>query len=382
MNDWNKPLQNQLTSWLLRRTPATGFRRVIPVGAAVASEIGNVRSENQDRAIIVQGFDRKGRSYVVAALADGIGGMREGAQCAALTLSAFVSEIHRVAQSHIIDSNEWLYRAVTAANHAVYEKYKTEGGSTLVATLIRPNSTYWVSAGDSRVYGSLGKKLIQLSIDDTIAGQLGKEGAEHQEQSKILQYIGMGDFLEPHIKQVEVSDFDSIVLTSDGVHYLSSAPGWLGQIIGNAQDPGTCVKRLVDLARWCGGPDNASIIIIPSYIEPDEAQLSEHKTLEIWDSFGELQIIAPSRLTRQREIIESLYRENVAAPLNTNETIEKNSENNITEKEIGTSDITIEKEKKELKTASRSTNKTTGRSKKNIKKEVPQLLMDFPNKTN
>ena len=382
MNDWNKPLQNQLTSWLLRRTPAAGFRRVIPVGAAVASEIGNVRSENQDRAIIVQGFDRRGQSYVVAALADGIGGMREGAQSAALTLSSFVSEIHRVAQSNIIDTNDWLYKAVTAANYAVYDKYRTEGGSTLVATLIRSNNTSWVSAGDSRVYGSLGKKLTQLSIDDTIAGQLGKEGAEHQEQSKILQYIGMGEFFEPHIKQINAKEFDSLVLTSDGVHYLSSAPGWLGQIIGNAQEPGACVKRLVDLARWCGGPDNASVIIVPSFIEPDNAQSSEYKTLEIWDSFGELQIIAPSRSIRNRAILESLYHEQASISPSIIAPIEKNSESSNSPKEALTRENTVTEEQITQKTPKKQTTRVVGRVKKNIKKEVPQLLMDFPNKTN
>jgi len=73
-------LQSRVTDWLLRRMPTSGVRRVAPLVAAIASEIGSVREENQDRAVIARGWSSQGQDYSVIAVADGIGGMRDGAQ--------------------------------------------------------------------------------------------------------------------------------------------------------------------------------------------------------------------------------------------------------------------------------------------------------------
>ena len=292
MNDWNTPLQNQLTTWLLRRTAPTGVRRVAPVAGAVASEIGNVRGENQDRVAIARGWDRKGKDFVVAAVADGIGGMRDGGPCAAIALGTFLAVLSQNAQLGSDQSEEWIHRAVTAANQAVFSKLRGNGGSTLVAVLIRPDHpASWLSVGDSRVYRSTGSELTQISVDDTIAGQLGKGAGTNIEQSKLLQFIGMGDDLEPHINEFNGEPLDAVVLTSDGVHYLAPTPELLGHIVGNAPDPGACVKRLVDLAKWCGGPDNATVAIVSLKAERALESEPAYQCLEVWDAFGEVQII-------------------------------------------------------------------------------------------
>ena len=61
--------------------------------AAVATEVGGVRADNQDRVAIARIRDRTGRTFVVAGLADGIGGMRDGAECAAMANGRLIGEI-------------------------------------------------------------------------------------------------------------------------------------------------------------------------------------------------------------------------------------------------------------------------------------------------
>ena len=188
MNLGKSPIQNQLTAWLLRRTSTVGVRRVASLAAAVASEIGNVRDENQDRAVIARGRDRQGRDYTLVAVADGIGGMRDGATCAAMGIGAFLAALHQHAQMGSDSSEDWIRRAINTANEAVYTRFRGDGGSTLVALLVRPGHTAcWLSVGDSRVYLSTEKYLTQISVDDTIAGQLGKSPEAALEQSKLLQ---------------------------------------------------------------------------------------------------------------------------------------------------------------------------------------------------
>lgn len=285
-------LQKHLTAWFLRRVTRSGVRRVDPLSGAVASDIGIVREENQDRVALSRGKDRLGRVFVVAVLADGIGGMREGAECAATTIGCFLGSIHEEAQSNNDDIHQWLLLAVQRANLMVHAKFRGNGGSTLAAVIIREGGlASWLSVGDSRIYGSNDSALLQLSVDDTIAGQLGKPGRADLDQSRLLQFIGIGDSLEPHIEPLDVASTKAVLLTSDGVHFLAPAPDWLGLIVRHASEPGLCVHRLTELSKWCGGPDNASVAMINVASAVNAGTAPAYSCLEVWDPFGETQIL-------------------------------------------------------------------------------------------
>ena len=290
MNSVSNQIASRITTWFMRRTPNSGGRRVIALSAALSSEMGVVRSENQDRVAIARGNDFAGRSFILVALSDGIGGMKNGAECAATALGAFFGAFSEEVQVEG-EPTRWLSRATHKANLAVHAKFSGDGGATLVAVLISAGGlVHWLSVGDSRVYHSLGTKLTQISVDDTIAGQLGKIIDHGLGQSNLLQFIGMGKQLEPHIAKLDTGMQGSVLLTSDGVHFLN--PEWLGQIVGHSPDPGMCVRRLAELAKWCGGPDNASVAMIALDAEINDPP-NDHSNggIEIWDSFGELQII-------------------------------------------------------------------------------------------
>lgn len=303
MNVEHSQLYYELTDWLLRRTATTGVRRVLPLEAAVATDIGNVRDENQDRAVIVRGHDGKGKSFVAVAVADGIGGMKSGATCAAMTLGAFAASLYEQAQSSLADSRQWIDIAAKSANQFVYDNFRGSGGSTLVALLLRPgHKPCWLSVGDSRVYRYRKNALIQLSVDDTIAGQLGRQDETGFEQSRLLQYVGVGSDLESNISDLDCSPQDEIILTTDGVHYLSQNDGLLARIIGNSADVGICAKRLIDIAKWCGGPDNATTAIVGISDLEKLQQTRKINCLEVWDSFGEIQVITKTIAERKVRI--------------------------------------------------------------------------------
>jgi serine/threonine protein phosphatase PrpC len=377
MNFESTQIQNQLTAWLLRRTATTGVRRVVSLSAAIASEIGNIRNENQDRAVITRGRDRQGRDYIVVAVADGIGGMRDGATCAAIAISTFLATIYQYAQMGTDSSEDWIRKAVNAANKAVFAKFRGDGGSTLVALLVRPgDSTCWLSVGDSRVYRSIGKNLIQISVDDTIAGQLGKGHEATPEQFKLLQFIGMGDELEPHIAKFDSEPTDAVVLTTDGVHFLAASTGILGQIISNAPDPGMCVKRLVDLAKWCGGPDNATVAMITFSANQEQEERPSYPCLEVWDAFGELQIITneTARITSPIANQFSTTAPEAAKP----ESAQATNNHPVKPKR----EATKVRRNKEARKAKGSAEKQDKGSPESPETKEPQLFMGFSNKSN
>ncbi|HEX4131449.1 MAG TPA: hypothetical protein VHZ24_15520 [Pirellulales bacterium] len=284
-------LENQLSTWFMRRTAVNGVRRVASVFAAVATDVGGVRSENQDRLAIARIRDRTGRAFILAALADGMGGMREGAECAATTLACLIGGIAERAQASDVP-RDWLLHSASVANVRLHAKFKGKGGSTLSTILASgTGDVCWLSVGDSRVYVTEGKKLTQISVDDTIAGQLASPAQLGPDHSKLLQYVGIGESLEPHIDQFQITVGNSILLTSDGAHYLPSQSNLFGLIVEHAADPGTCVHRLVELSKWSGGADNASAAMVTWEAGSGNETRQTLPALEVWDPFGELQIL-------------------------------------------------------------------------------------------
>lgn len=281
--------QHQLADWLMRQTPVSGTRRVMPLGAALGSETGIVREENQDRVAIARGRDGAGRPFAIAAIADGIGGMKAGAGCASDAMAAMFASIFRNSQRNYIPE-AWLENAFLDANNFVYSKYKRSGGTTLVVLLlIEGCGGFWASIGDSRLYLASDYELTQLSKDDTIAGQLGKRPELTIEQSKLLQFIGIGDPLELKVEPVKAGVNALAYLTTDGVHFLERSGGVFEAVIHHAPDPGACVRRLTELSRWAGGPDNASALVVPVFPDFDISSVPSH-CLDVWDPFGEIRI--------------------------------------------------------------------------------------------
>ena len=373
-------VQTQLTNWLLRRTTTGGVRRVAPLAAAIASETGNVRADNQDRAVIARGRDRNGRDYAVVAVADGIGGMRDGAACASLAIGALIAALDQQARRQDVDGDQWIRKAVFAADAAVYAQSRGNGGSTLVALVIRPGfSAHWISVGDSRVYGANGKSLVQMSVDDTIAGQLGKNLEGVAEQSKLLQFIGMGSELEPHIVELGHGAADAVLLTTDGVHYLSSTPNWLGQIVSNAPDPGTCVKRLVELAKWCGGPDNATVAMISLSANWEPDNRPSYLCLEVWDAFGELQIL--QGYSSYSELRDMARKRNDNRAVVVSHTDAGGSQLGVNESSTVDEEILKNQTPKTPRKSKGSSRKKNKSSPENHEEEAPQLSMKFPTKS-
>jgi serine/threonine protein phosphatase PrpC len=386
MNTTPSLIQNQLTNWLLRRTPTSGVRRVATLSAALASDVGNVREDNQDRAAVIRGKDQQGRDYVLLAVADGIGGMHAGASCAAMAIAAFVAAVDQLAQTVGVSDRpaDWLREGAHAANAAVFSKFRASGGSTLVALLVRPGlRPHWLSIGDSRVYCMDDNTLVQTSIDDTIAGQLGKSPEDSSEQSRLLQFVGMGPDLEPHVAIFDAESLDAVILTTDGVHFLSPSPGWMGQIIRHSPDPGVCVKRLIDLAKWCGGPDNATVAMITLPIDVQLETKLDYPCLEIWDAYGELQLISPPPSTASSTNARPTITPSPSTP-----TSSTASNINSIEPVVDASPDSPSPEvarprrgKIARKSKKSSEERSRGLDKLSENAEMPQLHMEFPTKS-
>jgi hypothetical protein len=221
--------------------------------------------------------------------------MSNGAACASLTLGALTASLQK-SSGRFRFPEEWLFTAAHFANRVVFERYKGNGGATLVAALITETSACWLSTGDSRVYQYANGQLAQLSRDDTIAAQLADRFQGAPDQNQLLQYMGMGDGIEIHLEPINTAHGGLVVLTSDGAHFLSGSSASFGMIIAHAEEPHQVVRRLVELAKWCGGPDNATAVAVAIGASLKRNFERFSGAMEISDPFGDLRIVFPDTL--------------------------------------------------------------------------------------
>ena len=269
-------LSERIAAWLSEsyseRTSFWSFERSL--GATLGTARGSVRSENQDRVLCARYTPRKNRGepWTLFALADGMGGMQEGAKCAEIALSVIVKTFLESENGPLQDK---VARSVVAANRRLYELYKNRGGTTLSAIILAAGEVCLVNVGDSRIYtfqsgaSQVGEgRFRQVTTDDTIAGELERlKGVRlpdsHREHlsNQLAQYLGLGDGLEPHFYgPKEISAEDGYLITSDGAHDLALET--FARLVLTSPTGADTVKRVLQVATWIGGFDNASVICI------------------------------------------------------------------------------------------------------------------------
>ncbi|WP_315799302.1 PP2C family protein-serine/threonine phosphatase [Bradyrhizobium sp. SZCCHNRI3043] len=272
--------QEKIAAWLSRASPDRSINQCFGIPVILATDIGLQRSENQDRvaALRIRSKANGGRRLIAVAVADGMGGMRDGGRCATLALSSF---FYALASYRGHDLQQRAAAAISYANVEVFKFANGKGGATLSSVLLdhdlRP---LVVNLGDSRVY-AFGRdaKVERLTRDDSFAEAVGGHGRE------LLQFVGMGEGMRPHIQPVPAT-VRNLAITTDGIHFVEAAT--LERILSHANELKSASERLAALARWCGGPDNASSAMLDVQSLLQEIRRGEEDEIDLWDSFGYL----------------------------------------------------------------------------------------------
>lgn len=300
-------LHEQIHGWLHRKNISASIRRVSTLPVAIATDIGLVRKENQDRVAVLKFRPAsKSKDMVVVALADGMGGMEGGGNAASLTLSTFFTEVVR---HSYLSVRECLEKAILKANDAVLKIYKGNGGSTLTAVVL-DGSEYITTAnvGDSRIYGLTNDGIVQLSEDDTLAALAKKynnidfEASEFDSRfgGELVQFIGIDSVLQIHFFDITAPQGGAVLLSSDGAHTIGDNN--LNKLFMHSSNTGLYAKRIIDLASWFGGFDNASVAVVEVEGILKDLDVSSGYVINVWDPFGELKLVnLPQTLSNHNE---------------------------------------------------------------------------------
>ncbi|WP_017957247.1 PP2C family protein-serine/threonine phosphatase [Rhizobium leguminosarum] len=270
--------QQKIEKWLLRTVPERAVSQAFDLPAVVlTTDVGLHRTENQDRVAALSIDGPNGDRLKVVAVVDGMGGMRDGEKCATLALTSFFTGLAS-SRGHI---HQRAYRAISFANDTVFKFAGGKGGATLSAIVIDSHgATYIVHLGDSRVY-SFGhnSRVERLTKDDSLAEAVGGHGRE------LLQFVGMGREMQPFLGEVP-KETKNLAITSDGIHFIEAPT--LQSVLLNSSTIRSAAERLAALARWCGGPDNASGAFVDLPLLVQELRSPSELSAQIWDPFGSL----------------------------------------------------------------------------------------------
>jgi serine/threonine protein phosphatase PrpC len=256
----------------------------------LGTTLGSVRKENQDRALVVSATysSEPQKNVTLAVITDGMGGLSNGGAAAVLGLSVFVARFLRTPK---LKHEDRLRAAALSANDAVHAMYGGHSGTTLSAVMLdHQGKPLGVNVGDSRIYGlAQSGKLVQLTQDDTLAAVMGNQQEGRHDANGLIQFVGMGEGVEPHIisppPDLKVL---SILLTTDGIHGSSSEI--LSRYVQGMSSQSNLVEGLLQLNRLTGGRDNGTAIVLdinsPRGADEDQglnlSLISPSQQLEIW----------------------------------------------------------------------------------------------------
>ncbi len=300
------------------------------VVAAAASDIGKVRTGNEDACLI----DEHHQVFIVA---DGMGGHAAGEVAShsvvkrvqeAWTSDSMTRHREAYASKGGVDPRRSLLRAaragVTAAhldlmNQAMADQSKSGMGTTFTGFLIAGGEAVFAHAGDSRAYLIRDGNAIQLSEDHTVVSQLkslgtGLEGhgfdAEGLEMWKGQLTNALGTTEESRVATFVIPLYtgDRIVLCTDGVYEYTDELE-IARVVTQLS-PARAVNALIGLALERGGHDNATAVVV-KIVEagvtrvPKEQREQDDRAIQSSKLFAQLslpEILRALRITTYREV--------------------------------------------------------------------------------
>lgn len=228
---------------------------------------GMVRTHNEDSCLV----DEEHYCFLVA---DGMGGAAAG-EVASKQMKEVVQELfaQRTTYSSSAELNKLVTTCFHAANTRISALAREEpsfSGMGCTAILLAFDTKGFVlgHVGDSRCYRMRQGVFEQLSKDHTLVQAQLDQGLIDQEQAKnhklknvLLRAIGNTEDLKVDIVCGNVQPGDLFLLCSDGLTNMVHDEN-IVEIISYNGDLPLKATMLVDQAKYAGGEDNISIVLI------------------------------------------------------------------------------------------------------------------------
>ncbi len=277
----------------------------IVIQAALRTDVGLVRSENQDFGTYTTPTEEKGahpggRLLVVA---DGMGGHRGGATASRIAGETVKAQYLGGEGDDVAETlRDSLQRANARIFHEAQANPDLRGmGTTTSALAIRGEDAWFGHVGDSRIYRVRQGVIEQMTEDHSLVATMVREGllttkeAETHPRRNVLQRsMGVAEDVEVDVKgPFDVLEGDTFILCSDGLHGLVKEDE-MAEVAKLAID--AAADEFVRRALERGAPDNVTVIVARAIrAEPgdDDVTLLDHKSQEKTQELAAVQIPEP-----------------------------------------------------------------------------------------
>ena len=210
---------------------------------------------------------------VLAAVADGMGGLANGKAVSAALIRVFDEDFRRVPPSY--RSQELLLEMAARANSQINQMLwgRERSGSTLAAVIVKQGYLHFLSVGDSRIYLYRDGGLLQLNREHIFQEELAGKVLNQEESLNrmrtdrqahaLTSYFGIGRIpaLDRNDEGIKLIKGDKILLASDGVFGTLSA-GQLEEALRHC--PAEAVTEIGERIRSLDKPyqDNNTAVVL------------------------------------------------------------------------------------------------------------------------
>jgi len=272
------------------------------------TNVGKVRQNNEDNFLIVnlanndfyninnpikEVISLDTDKEVLMAVADGLGGALAGEIASQLTVDVVkekLIDLENISEFSQYPFYERLRLAVEMVNqiiiqHSLNNVQCTGMGSTFTGVTIYKNEAYIAQVGDSRAYLIRDNRIIQLTKDQSLVGQLleagyitEEEAENHHLRNVILQALGGQAHINVVLTQVSLKVGDVLLVCSDGLT-TSVKNHQILSLINNNLDLKMATQELIKTANEQGGLDNITIVLakvnqISNYKQIEELEIT------------------------------------------------------------------------------------------------------------
>lgn len=250
------------------------------IEAGSGQHIGD-RHEQQDRVALFAA--PKAPGYMMAVLADGMGGKSGGALAAEQVIRSAQQLFE--AFSPLTDQVEDMLHTIARDTHTIIKlsglSAEKEPHSTMVVLVLTPEKdAVWAHVGDSRLYRFEGPNFVEHTIDHSYVEQLVSDGKLTREQAKghrlsniLVNALGSGT-REPYVtigRHRGLRPGDHFLLCSDGLwHYFSEAELGAAIAMNSPRDGAEMLIRKVRERAAGSAADNCTFAIVKLVVPPAE----------------------------------------------------------------------------------------------------------------
>jgi serine/threonine protein phosphatase PrpC len=250
------------------------------IEAGTGQHIGD-RGEQQDRVALLAA--PKAPGYMMAVVADGMGGMSGGALAAEQVISTAKQVFDLFSPQ--TDDIATMLKMIAHDAHIIIKlaaiSADKEPHSTMVVLVLTPDgSAFWAHVGDSRLYRFAGPNCAERTVDHSYVEKLIREGKltrdaahSHRLSNVLVNALGTSDS-EPEVAVRRYDGLkagDAFLLCTDGLwHYFNNAE--LGVAIA-VNSPRLASEMLINKARERAAgssADNCTLAIVKLVALPEE----------------------------------------------------------------------------------------------------------------